>query len=120
MIRRPPRSTLFPYTTLFRSRRGRARRESRAGPPGPPRDPPPPSAHATECGTGCPPPSPRRRPRWPRERERDSRDHHPSVAHHGIVVARRHPRATVMHHRGACLAPAPPPLPHAPITNFGL
>src|SRR2546427_12335235 len=28
MIRRPPRSTLFPYTTLFRSRRGR-RREGR-------------------------------------------------------------------------------------------
>src|SRR5947208_11707551 len=28
MIRRPPRSTLFPYTTLFRSRRqGRHRRE---------------------------------------------------------------------------------------------
>src|SRR6266705_521490 len=26
MIRRPPRSTLFPYTTLFRSRRGSARR----------------------------------------------------------------------------------------------
>src|SRR2546422_4957654 len=26
MIRRPPRSTLFPYTTLFRSHRGRARR----------------------------------------------------------------------------------------------
>src|SRR5258708_28522010 len=25
MIRRPPRSTLFPYTTLFRSRRGAAR-----------------------------------------------------------------------------------------------
>src|SRR3712207_7463711 len=24
MIRRPPRSTLFPYTTLFRSRRSRA------------------------------------------------------------------------------------------------
>src|SRR2546425_7263620 len=37
MIRRPPRSTLFPYTTLFRSRRkGRGRwrgesRRSRAG-----------------------------------------------------------------------------------------
>src|SRR3712207_6985771 len=34
MIRRPPRSTLFPYTTLFRSRggdgrRGRARRRGR-------------------------------------------------------------------------------------------
>src|SRR2546422_7419240 len=26
MIRRPPRSTLFPYTTLFRSDRGRRRR----------------------------------------------------------------------------------------------
>src|SRR3712207_9412003 len=26
MIRRPPRSTLFPYTTLFRSRRGRHHR----------------------------------------------------------------------------------------------
>src|SRR2546425_9446000 len=30
MIRRPPRSTLFPYTTLFRSLRGRAGRR-RAG-----------------------------------------------------------------------------------------
>src|SRR2546425_12257938 len=26
MIRRPPRSTLFPYTTLFRSRRGRQKK----------------------------------------------------------------------------------------------
>src|SRR2546422_2595028 len=44
MIRRPPRSTLFPYTTLFRSRGAtrttpsggascRARAVSRAGPP---------------------------------------------------------------------------------------
>src|SRR5438270_6781167 len=33
MIRRPPRSTLFPYTTLFRSRRGprRHRPAHRAG-----------------------------------------------------------------------------------------
>src|SRR3712207_8545317 len=37
MIRRPPRSTLFPYTTLFRSA-GRVRR-CRAGPPLPARDP---------------------------------------------------------------------------------
>src|SRR3989454_4393735 len=37
MIRRPPRSTLFPYTTLFRSLRGRsgaAREVLRAGPHG--------------------------------------------------------------------------------------
>src|SRR6266496_5486233 len=35
MIRRPPRSTLFPYTTLFRSRRGRARSPTATGRPGP-------------------------------------------------------------------------------------
>src|SRR3712207_8964510 len=36
MIRRPPRSTLFPYTTLFRSRRGcrqGAGAREREGPP---------------------------------------------------------------------------------------
>src|SRR5256885_11380711 len=32
MIRRPPRSTLFPYTTLFRSRRGGVQRLSARGP----------------------------------------------------------------------------------------
>src|SRR2546430_3370987 len=35
MIRRPPRSTLFPYTTLFRS----ARRDDRREPQGPGIDP---------------------------------------------------------------------------------
>src|SRR3712207_9509169 len=33
MIRRPPRSTLFPYTTLFRSVPGRASATARAGGP---------------------------------------------------------------------------------------
>src|SRR2546427_5752954 len=32
MIRRPPRSTLFPYTTLFRSECALARRQPRAAP----------------------------------------------------------------------------------------
>src|SRR2546430_4786679 len=32
MIRRPPRSTLFPYTTLFRSRRGERDRGSQRRP----------------------------------------------------------------------------------------
>src|SRR5437868_8399513 len=31
MIRRPPRSTLFPYTTLFRSQNGVKRRDDRHG-----------------------------------------------------------------------------------------
>src|SRR3712207_7995256 len=33
MIRRPPRSTLFPYTTLFRSEQNRLRGDSPAGRP---------------------------------------------------------------------------------------
>src|SRR2546430_7755863 len=33
MIRRPPRSTLFPYTTLFRSHRGGSARSRRHCPP---------------------------------------------------------------------------------------
>src|SRR5256885_9779279 len=37
MIRRPPRSTLFPYTTLFRSDPGGGRRERDVGPRGRPR-----------------------------------------------------------------------------------
>src|SRR5258708_9541738 len=32
MIRRPPRSTLFPYTTLFRSHRGNGDHHRRYGP----------------------------------------------------------------------------------------
>src|SRR3989449_2872465 len=32
MIRRPPRSTLFPYTTLFRSQRGRGSKVDLSGP----------------------------------------------------------------------------------------
>src|SRR3712207_8946649 len=35
MIRRPPRSTLFPYTTLFRSRRFRLAPETSEFPPNP-------------------------------------------------------------------------------------
>src|SRR3712207_9289944 len=31
MIRRPPRSTLFPYTTLFRSAKGFLRKKNKAG-----------------------------------------------------------------------------------------
>src|SRR3989442_4174096 len=40
MIRRPPRSTLFPYTTLFRSRRSSRRRAAAPCPTSPPDRPP--------------------------------------------------------------------------------
>ena len=36
MLRRPPRSTLFPYTTLFRSKEERQRELEAAAPPPPP------------------------------------------------------------------------------------
>src|SRR5687768_17829635 len=50
MIRRPPRSTLFPYTTLFRSHLGRGAQA--AGRPA--RHPPGPA----DGGDGCPRPGP--------------------------------------------------------------
>src|SRR3712207_6891453 len=46
MIRRPPRSTLFPYTTLFRSRR------RRCAPPRRPRRPSSPTAPRPASGPG--------------------------------------------------------------------
>src|SRR5439155_9486161 len=70
MLRRPPRSTLFPYTTLFRSKLGpppsSPRREgSRRATPAPPSTtsgtlsgcskPPPPSAFVGAWSVGDPP-----------------------------------------------------------------
>src|SRR5689334_24629564 len=61
MIRRPPRSTLFPYTTLFRSRgraeagQGRAPghpRRDAGGHRGPRRDEPERTAHHHDQGSG--------------------------------------------------------------------
>src|SRR2546425_6936280 len=59
MIRRPPRSTLFPYTTLFRSP---SRTRRRARPPRPRRCPRAPSARGfpTLRGPPAPPPGPAR------------------------------------------------------------
>src|SRR5687768_18226384 len=62
MIRRPPRSTLFPYTTLFRSRRGRCRpRAAHVGPDPPP--PPPRPGPPTGTRPPCRPPRGRGRRR---------------------------------------------------------
>src|SRR3712207_7820249 len=59
MIRRPPRSTLFPYTTLFRSRLPRPRRLTRR------RRVTPPTTRDSDCvgGTGGRRP-PNDAPRW--------------------------------------------------------
>src|SRR5256885_12967375 len=53
MIRRPPRSTLFPYTTLFRSRTSSARQDTFRWRTAPPPD---------SCSAACR--ALRRRPRW--------------------------------------------------------
>src|SRR5688572_31528347 len=46
MIRRPPRSTLFPYTTLFRSKVAQGKVESERA------ESPHETHHANGCGTG--------------------------------------------------------------------
>src|SRR5256885_6840400 len=59
MIRRPPRSTLFPYTTLFRSGSASARRCARRG-------------SESEGGARAPPRTPRGLARRRTERDRKS------------------------------------------------
>src|SRR2546430_4697036 len=73
MIRRPPRSTLFPYTTLFRSRRGwrRCVRRARARR----------SGSASACA-GTP-----RRPRAPRPARR-SEEHTSELQSQSNLVCR--------------------------------
>src|SRR5258708_15724258 len=58
MIRRPPRSTLFPYTTLFRSRSCRAIRRSGIQSPRPAAQPVPRSIRG-HPRVGAPDPAPR-------------------------------------------------------------
>src|SRR3712207_8896535 len=67
MIRRPPRSTLFPYTTLFRSRspppsrhRGGAARRSPSSTAGRRPRPAPPGAGSSSPACSCRPPGSRR------------------------------------------------------------
>src|SRR5690242_21167860 len=55
MIRRPPRSTLFPYTTLFRSQRGRAGHGRDAPGGGDLRDVPQPRLRPAAHGRGAAP-----------------------------------------------------------------
>src|SRR5437016_10869291 len=64
MIRRPPRSTLFPYTTLFRSAKNATVREKKV-------DPKQPSAPGP--GRTSPAPSVRRSRRFPSSRSPASR-----------------------------------------------
>src|SRR6266566_204688 len=53
MIRRPPRSTLFPYTTLFRSRPAGPRRRRRGGGRGRPARRPRSEEHTSELQSPC-------------------------------------------------------------------
>src|SRR5256885_9620162 len=79
MIRRPPRSTLFPYTTLFRSPPPHGRRRSDLS------SSPTRSAHPRRAEGVCGDPRPRRKcppvpPPWPRQapRERARSEEHTS------------------------------------------
>src|SRR5260221_3110099 len=73
MIRRPPRSTLFPYTTLFRSHCGAVcQRVSRRGRAPSPRNP----------AVGAP------RPRWRRHAAGRSEEHTSELQSHSDLVCR--------------------------------
>src|SRR5256885_8798687 len=101
MIRRPPRSTLFPYTTLFRSGSARVGAGSRAS-PGPDSCGPAPAGHVRGGGA---PRDPRRPGPAPDTRDRLERRRH----------ARAHPATP--RRRGAGLpdeAPRRPPAAGAP------
>src|SRR3712207_7106659 len=78
MIRRPPRSTLFPYTTLFRSNRG--------GVPGP-RRPAPGPARALVASTERPD-RPRARDRRPPARGERSEEHTSELQSRQYLVCR--------------------------------
>src|SRR5437899_8237374 len=96
MIRRPPRSTLFPYTTLFRSVPGAARAALAAVPPRLPRQR---EGRATQ-----PAPRPLRRVRrLPRVRAR----RRPQVRRLEYLRAPRPPARQALRGRGGPL-PAPP------------
>src|SRR3712207_7151404 len=78
MIRRPPRSTLFPYPTLFRSPRGETAPGTRWRPdePRPPRPP------------GRPPPAGDRAARPARPRTRRSEEHTSELQSRQYLVCR--------------------------------
>src|SRR5256885_202672 len=115
MIRRPPRSTLFPYTTLFRSRRDElhARVERHLVHP---------TAHHRDRGVvlrqiGGPidPPHPRHRPQP-----------HPPIPYHAVhlhppppqpATAPHEHHAPLQRHPGAPRGPPPPPPPPHPLSR---
>src|SRR3712207_7721328 len=80
MIRRPPRSTLFPYTTLFRSQ-GRHHRRQPAAPERAPRAPATPAA-ARPCS------APRRRLAPPSRRHLRSEEHTSELQSRQYLVCR--------------------------------
>src|SRR6266581_6725103 len=88
MIRRPPRSTLFPYTTLFRSHRGPAA----AGGP----------ARRARPGGGRPREPPAARGRPGRHRDRKStrlNSSHPSISYAVFCLKKKNKKLAQLIHK---------------------
>src|SRR5437764_10866709 len=95
MIRRPPRSTLFPYTTLFRSPRP-ARPAPPPPPPAlPPPAPPPPSA---QPGPGGRRTASRRRSRRMRSEEHTSELQSPMYLVCRLLLEKKKNKTRKYHH----------------------
>src|SRR5258707_5908673 len=86
MIRRPPRSTLFPYTTLFRSPPARSLRRRHPPPPACPSRPhrarnaaPPPRSKSLHAGAST---------SWPSPADRRSEEHTSELQSRQYLVCR--------------------------------
>src|SRR3712207_8725727 len=95
MIRRPPRSTLFPYTTLFRSVRGCNTRASRPPPGRPTRSPGIPPAAMKKTRRSSTPGGPARRRSEEHTSELQSRQY--LVCRLLLEKKKNHYHATVSH-----------------------
>src|SRR3712207_7930638 len=82
MIRRPPRSTLFPYTTLFRSAKPPVAAPSTPAPPAPPTP-----GRTLHAGPVSPPPLPSP-PAWPLHTAVRSEEHTSELQSRQYLVCR--------------------------------
>src|SRR3712207_7719046 len=97
MIRRPPRSTLFPYTTLFRSS---------------PRSSPPPSPSSSSLSPTSSAPRARRLVRWPRRPRRLPRSWHRSEEHTSELQSRQYLVCRLLLEKKKPSSAEPRPCPH--------
>src|SRR5256886_13282711 len=108
MIRRPPRSTLFPYTTLFRSARSRCRDRPRrvAARPASPRDGYPPGRESRPVARRSRLEDPASRTQWwQRDRKSTRLNSSHSQISYAVFCLKKKKDKTQLHTRRSALKP---------------